>query len=209
MSQNIEGAIRLDDPRIPRATSLVGLLTHGMLNGKTVAIPSELLGDDSYDVAVKAGFTGTPEEWLETLKGKSVELQKTATHIQWRVVGDDTWLDLILLTDIEGDSVYYAEAVAPAGTLLLKHKTETVINTALTSANTFTVELPIPLSGKVNESVLIFKTGASVPTITLPAAIAWRGRVLTLEANKSYTIVFEQIYFGADWEIWVTGVENA
>lgn len=34
--------------------------------------------------------------------GKSVELQKSATHIQWRNVGDAEWIDLVDLDDITG-----------------------------------------------------------------------------------------------------------
>jgi len=36
------------------------------------------------------------------VNGREIELQKTATHIQWRYVGEATWLNLIPLTDIEG-----------------------------------------------------------------------------------------------------------
>jgi hypothetical protein len=35
--------------------------------------------------------------------GREVELQKTATHIQWRYVGDVSWTNLVALTDIKGD----------------------------------------------------------------------------------------------------------
>lgn len=35
--------------------------------------------------------------------GKEVEFQKSATHIQWRYVGDVAWTNLVLLTDIKGD----------------------------------------------------------------------------------------------------------
>lgn len=34
--------------------------------------------------------------------GPAIELQKTATHIQWRVVGAATWINLVALTDITG-----------------------------------------------------------------------------------------------------------
>lgn len=34
--------------------------------------------------------------------GPAVELQKTATHLQWRVAGTATWIDLAALTDITG-----------------------------------------------------------------------------------------------------------
>ena len=34
--------------------------------------------------------------------GREVELQTTATHVQWRYVGDLTWLDLTPLSVISG-----------------------------------------------------------------------------------------------------------
>jgi len=34
--------------------------------------------------------------------GPAIELQKTATHVQWRVVGDPTWINLVALADITG-----------------------------------------------------------------------------------------------------------
>ncbi len=68
MGVNIEGATRLDDPAIPVATSVVGLITHGMQNGKTAQVPTELLVKAPYQLAVEKGFVGTEEEWLESLK---------------------------------------------------------------------------------------------------------------------------------------------
>jgi hypothetical protein len=68
MGVNIEGATRLDDPAIPVATSVVGLITHGMQNGKTVQDPTKLLVKSPYQLAVEKGFVGTEEEWLESLK---------------------------------------------------------------------------------------------------------------------------------------------
>ena len=35
--------------------------------------------------------------------GREVELQKSATHVQWRYVGDPTWIDLVPLVDLKGD----------------------------------------------------------------------------------------------------------
>ena len=57
------------------------------------------------------GFLGTEVEWLAFLQGadgvdgsdgREVEVQKSATHIQWRYVGDAVWVDLVALTDITG-----------------------------------------------------------------------------------------------------------
>lgn len=35
--------------------------------------------------------------------GNSIELQKTSTYIQWRVVGDTAWQNLVALADLKGD----------------------------------------------------------------------------------------------------------
>ncbi|MDA3943719.1 MAG: hypothetical protein PF694_09300 [Bacteroidetes bacterium] len=34
--------------------------------------------------------------------GREIELQTSATHIQWRYVGDESWLNLVALADITG-----------------------------------------------------------------------------------------------------------
>lgn len=36
--------------------------------------------------------------------GREIELQKSATHIQWRYVGESVWKDLVALSDITGPS---------------------------------------------------------------------------------------------------------
>lgn len=80
-------------------------------------------GASAYQVAVAGGFAGTEAEWLASLRGtdgapgadgaqgtagtpgadgRAVTFQKTATHIQWQYVGDGTWSDLVLLSDLQG-----------------------------------------------------------------------------------------------------------
>lgn len=45
---------------------------------------------------------GVSDSWaLLAEKGENIELQKTATHIQWRVT-DGNWADLVLLSDLVG-----------------------------------------------------------------------------------------------------------
>lgn len=39
---------------------------------------------------------------LTPVDGRAAEFQTTATHVQWRLVGDDTWEDLVPLSDITG-----------------------------------------------------------------------------------------------------------
>lgn len=69
-----------------------------ILNGEAPYVSSTLPKDD-------------PAKWVEFVApagedgvdGKSVEMRKTATVIQWRLIGDPTWIDLVTLADIKGD----------------------------------------------------------------------------------------------------------
>ena len=115
-----------------------------------------------------------------------------------------------LISAIKG--AYDAELVTSptTGTLTLKNSTETVLDGALTTSNVFTVALPTPVSGKVNESILIFKIGATSPTITQPTGIVWRGATPTLAINTNWTIVYEQVNTtGSTFEIWAIACKNA
>jgi hypothetical protein len=48
---------------------------------------------------IKFNFKGVPSPGVP---GASIEMQKSSTHIQWRVVGDTTWINLVALADITG-----------------------------------------------------------------------------------------------------------
>lgn len=62
-----------------------------------------------YNLALDANaFSGTYQEWLETVRGpqgepgKSVSFQVADGYIQWQYVGDTTWSNLIELTALTG-----------------------------------------------------------------------------------------------------------
>lgn len=57
--------------------------------------------------------------------GREVELQKSATHIQWRYVGDPTWNNLVALTDITGPAGADAVGAATHSTITLTSGTGT------------------------------------------------------------------------------------
>ena len=57
---------------------------YGVVDGVSRAIPAEFF----------IGKKGDP--------GDPTEIRVTATHIQWRVQGDEDWIDLIALEDLEG-----------------------------------------------------------------------------------------------------------
>lgn len=72
---------RLDDPTVPIASTIVGLIIYGMQGGQTVQVLPSLLegidgvdginGKSAYEVAVQNGFVGTEAEWLDSLIGNS------------------------------------------------------------------------------------------------------------------------------------------
>lgn len=56
---------------------------------------STLRGYSAYDIAVLEGYTGTEEEWLETLKGERIELRNNNGMLQWKYETETDWIDLI------------------------------------------------------------------------------------------------------------------
>lgn len=76
-----ESRRRLDDPTVPLANTLVGLILYGMQGGTTVRVLPSLFeppapidgvnGKSAYEVAIANGFVGTPTEWLDSLIGNS------------------------------------------------------------------------------------------------------------------------------------------
>ena len=43
-------------------------------------------------------------------RGANVDIQKSATHIQWKLETSDIWLDLVPLTDLESDDVEFQKS---------------------------------------------------------------------------------------------------
>ena len=68
----------------------------------------------AYGIAVKHGFTGTEEEWLETLKGEGVDMQYADDKLQWKHEDDESWNDLVDMEAVRGDIVNATLAQAEA-----------------------------------------------------------------------------------------------
>ena len=90
----------------------VGLSACGLLQGgsssSSIISSSSTNGEVSeqekiYELAVKSGYTGTYEEWLESIKGKSVELSVQEGVICWRHQGDTDWKILISVSSLKGE----------------------------------------------------------------------------------------------------------
>ena len=101
-------------------------------------------------------------------------------------------------------------APANSGTLTLKNATETVISTTLTNANSFTIALPTAIAGKVKESILIFKTGATLPNLTHPTGVIYRTEIPDVKINQTWTFCYERVTYdnGSTYEIYVSATKN-
>lgn len=119
----------------------------------------------------------------------------------------------VVLTDKNNVNSYSTETVsAPAngGTLTLKNATETVISTTLTNSNTFTIALPATTTGKVNESILIFKVGSTLPSLTHPTGVFYRTEIPDVKINQTWTFCYERVTYdsGSTYEIYVSATKN-
>ena len=116
------------------------------------------------------------------------------------------------LISASGGSPEYDAAVSASssGTITLNRSEELFLTTSLTNAHSFTVALNTQTTGKVNEYILIFKIGATVPTITQPGGIVWRGSTPYFAANQTWTIVYEYVQVSSTptWEIYGTAIKN-
>ena len=87
--------------------------------------------------------------------------------------------------------------VTATGTYTLPLNRQTQITEELTGSNTFI--LTDPFEGIVNESVVHFRVGSDVPTLVYDFTPKWLNEAeIELKADKSYTIVFEQLKQGVE-----------
>lgn len=90
--------------------------------------------------------------------------------------------------------------VTATGSYVLPLNRQTQITEELTGTNTFT--LTEPFEGVINESVVHFRTGSDVPTLAYDFTPKWLNEAeIELKADKSYTLVFEQLKQGVEWVI--------
>ncbi len=68
----------------------------------------------AYGLAVKHGYEGTEEEWLETLRGEQVQLQYSSDddELQWKYRDDETWSTLMTADTLRGDIINKTLAAA-------------------------------------------------------------------------------------------------
>jgi len=76
-------------------------LTRGNMNNRGIPGPR---GKSAFQIAVEFnGFKGTPIEWLKSLIGKKLLIQRGNTSIQYKYENDIDWNDLITLEELKGE----------------------------------------------------------------------------------------------------------
>lgn len=84
LSGSLSEPIKILSGMLSKPESLAGKLSNAALRGYS-----------AYDIAVLSGYSGTEEEWLETLRGERIELRNNNGILQWKYEGDSEWIDLI------------------------------------------------------------------------------------------------------------------
>ena len=187
---------------------------------KAHEIDAEAGSTDKY-LNEQGNFTNTITTHSEFLgKNAEADYQHIDTTIskQTLVEADkvpiyDSVAGKVVLTNKSNVSSYSAETVsapANAGILTLKNATETVVSTTLTNSNSFAIALPTAVTGKINESILIFKTGATLPTLTQPTGVVYRTETPAIAINQTWTFCYERVSYdnGSTFEIYVSATKN-
>ena len=99
-------------------------------------------------------------------------------------------------------------AVPITGTLTLNRQSQLVATSAINSKSVFTISLSSPVVNEINEYIFIFKTSGTIPVITYPSGIKWRGKSPILVIDATWTMVFENVYNGTTWEVYGIAIKN-
>ena len=165
------------------------------------------------DYLTLKGVPSTSDEGLDTLVPKVLLISSGGSIEHDDTLNKNGNPDFLHITQAEKDDfaikAYAYERVNVAPTIALKLATQTAIVQTLTSANTFAITLPTPRLNKINESIITFKIGSTVPNITYPANLKWYTDEIVLRINSTRTLVFEQKTFdGVNFETWVSCDKN-
>jgi len=94
------GATGSVGPAGPANSLTIGTVTTGAAGSNADATITGAAPNQTLSLTIPRGNTG--ETGATGAAGQNIELQSTATHLQWRNVGGSTWTNLIALTAITG-----------------------------------------------------------------------------------------------------------
>jgi hypothetical protein len=96
-------------------TPYIGENENWWINGEDTGLPSRGIDGESPIITIENGIWfidgASTGQQAQGENGKEIELQKTATQIQWRYMGDNDWFDLVALEDIRGDRGFDGETI--------------------------------------------------------------------------------------------------
>ena len=187
------GKSLVDDGEILRLSSVVNQDISNLVEkeaGKSLILDTEIERLES-----------VTNQTLEDLGGEDVNNKKSLLNPLSETEYPNSKAVADYVTDsLPEDNRDTLNQVTATGTYTLPLNRQTQITEELTGSNTFI--LTDPFEGIVNESVVHFRTGSNVPTLAYDFTPKWLNEsVIELKADKSYTIVFEQLKQGVEWII--------
>lgn len=150
----------------------VGTVTTGAPGSSVSVVINGVPGAQTISFTIPQGLAGNDGD-----DGREVEFQKSATHIQWRYVGDVAWNNLVALVDITG----------PAGP-----STDVAAVTHAATGKTPPVDADeIPVADSAASFVLKKITWASIKAATLSWAVS---QANTWAARQTFKDVVETTF---------------
>lgn len=116
--------------------------------------------------------TTEPMEGTPGVSGSNVELHRGTTHLQWRMAGSSTWLDLIAWADLKGDQgVQGAPGVDGDDGDDARRVVVATANTNASGDATFTFSPPFATAPHIDA------------TITIQTNVNWKLRLTAVSAS--------------------------
>lgn len=129
-------------------------------------------GDERHDIyllATAAGYTGTYQEWLESIKGASITLQIADGFIQMKYSDKNEWINLISINDLRGeDGIGISKVeISSNGDLIISYSDGTIGNAGKVNGSqsfeTYTVTFDSNGGSDVEAQVISWSAGPNLP----------------------------------------------
>lgn len=107
--ERITGELYNPSPKVSGTLSSSGKKLQGSVSKQSDVVGNlsgvGIRGYSAYELAVKNGYVGTEQQWLEDLKGEKVQLQQEDNKIYWKYEDDANWIFLIDLAQVNDYNV--------------------------------------------------------------------------------------------------------